>query len=116
MINQNIFEDIISTEEFKNIKFKNSERLKNFNKELIDKEIYIYKYSNEEFVIYFKTKIGYKGNFKAILYHTLSNISDFIFNSKNKQYISIKESGVFEELYIKKYLTNNMIEVYFDLN
>lgn len=112
---EELFQKIISSEEFKQVPEKKDTIIRVNINNLKNKEIIVYKYSKEEIIILLKTKITYKDNFEALLYHTFHDISKYIFLNK-KQYLNIPYSGIFEELYVKKVLSNHLIEAYFDLN
>src|SRR5215470_7591447 len=73
--------------------------------------------NDERFFILLKKKIGWKGNFEGVLYVDQGlKQSERIEPQSGGSYISLPGFGIFEELYIRKQNSDQLFDVYFDLN
>lgn len=83
-----------------------------------DGQVHVARLRDRNTCILLKKKIGYKDNFEGTLHCTRPfSTSEIIENEvSSRSYISLTGHGIFEELYIRRRVSLDVIRVYFDLH
>lgn len=81
-----------------------------------DGKVYVARLSDGRLCVMLKTHIGYKENFKGAVRCSAPLRKNEVVLNAERPYFSLAGHGIFEELYIRKQISDHEFEVFFDLN